>query len=194
LEAAVSESVLVVNTLVAPHLTPKSYDWLGQWRPRGTIGWEAGQSSDQFEALRSSVLVAGTCTHDLQLSLAAMMGLEGEGGRGRCAFEHLWVAETLAFVAIAGAFFADVPGVTMLRIDIGMRGLEGAVSYAASRGRAFHSGQTPISDGDYRGSTEAGALECATEPSTVARALLDRLLVSFLDPGEDPFESVARGL
>jgi hypothetical protein len=194
LEAAVAESLSIINNIVSPHLTPKAYDWLGQWRTRGTIGWEAGQSSDQFEALRTNVLVAGTCTHDLRLSFAATMGLEGEGGQGRCAFEHVWAAETLAFIAIAGAFLGEVPGVTMLRIDLGLRGLDGAVSFAASRGRAFHAGQTQITDGDCRERTEAGVRECATEPSAPARAVLDRLLVSFLDPDQHPFDAIARGL
>jgi hypothetical protein len=39
-------------------------------------------SSDQFEILRSAILVVGTCTHDLRLSFAATLGLEGEGGQG----------------------------------------------------------------------------------------------------------------
>jgi hypothetical protein len=194
LEAAVRESVSVVNKLVAPHLTPKAYDWLSEWQPRGTIGWEAGQSSDQFEVQRTNVLVAGTCTHDLHLSFAATMGLEGEGGPGKCAYEHLWVAETLAFLAIAGAFLIEVPGVTMLRIDLGLQGLDGAVSFASSRGRAFHAGQTQITDGAYRERIEAGVRECATTPATPAQAVLDRLLASFLDPGQDPFASIAHGL
>jgi len=194
LEAAVTGSLPVISTIVSPNLTPQAYDWLRRWCPRGTIGWEAGESSDQFEVLRNNVLVAGTCTHDLHLSFAATMGLEGEGGHGKCAFEHLWVAETLAFIAIAGAFLSEVPGVTMLRIDLDLRGLDGAVSFAASRGRAFHASQTQITDGDYRERTEAGVRECATEPVTPARDILDRLLASFLDPGQDPFNVIARGL
>jgi hypothetical protein len=194
LEAAVANSLPVVSVAVAPQLTPKSYDYLQQWEPLGTIGWQAGHSSDQFETLRSGVLVAATCTHDLRLSFAATMSLEGERGQGRCAFEHLWAAETLAFIAIAGAFLAGVPGVTMLRIDLGLRGLDGAVSFAASRGRAFHAGLTQITDGDYRERIETGVREAARDPVTPARQALDRLLVSFLDPGEDPFEAIGRGL
>ena len=49
-------------------------------------------------------------------------------------------------------------------------------------------------DTDYRERVEAGVRECATDPSTPARAALDRLLVSFLDQGQDPLESLARGL
>jgi hypothetical protein len=194
LEAAVNDSMPVVSGLVAPQLTPKAYDFLQRWEPRGTIGWQAGRSSDEFETLRSAVLVAGTCTHDLHLSFAVTLGLEGEAGNGRCAFEHLWAAEILAFIAIAGAFLKDVPGVTMLRIDLGLRGLDGAVSFAASRGRAFHAGQTPIADGDYRERIEAGARECAVDPLAPARHALDRLTVSFLGPGEDPFAALAHGL
>jgi hypothetical protein len=194
LEAAVAKSAVVINGIVVPHLLPKAYDFLSDWEPRGTIGWRAGRASDEFEMLRSAMLVAGTCTHDLRLSFAATLGLEGEGGQGRCAFEYLWVAETVAFIAIAGAFLADVPGVTMLRIEVGLQGLDGAVSAASSRGRAFHAGQTQITDSDYRERIEAGVRECATDPSTPAREALDRLLVSFLDPGQDPFESLARGL
>jgi len=68
LNAAVANSLAVVNGLIAPHLTPKAYDFLGDWEPRGTLGWQAGRSSDQFEMLRTTPLVAATCTHDLQFS------------------------------------------------------------------------------------------------------------------------------
>jgi len=53
---------------------------------------------------------------------------------------------------------------------------------------------TQITDGDYRERTEAGVRECAAEPATPARDILDRLLASFLDPGQDPFGVIARGL
>ncbi len=194
LETAVTESVSVINGIVAPQLLPKAYDWLTEWRPRGTVGWEAGQTSDQFEALRSVSFVSATCTHDLQFSFAATMGLESEQPGQRCAFEHLWIAETLAFLAIAGAFFLNVPGVTLLRVDVGLRGFGGTVSFASSRNRAFHQDQLRIADDDYRERAEAGVRECAADPSDPARTVLDRLLVSFLDSAQDRFLAIARGL
>jgi hypothetical protein len=194
LEEAVRDSLPAINGVIAQHLTPKAYDFLMSWSPRGTQGWQAGFSSSNYQEVERAVPVSATCSHDLRFSFAASIPLTGDDGSSRCAFEHIWVAEAMAFIAIAGVFFSQVPGVTLLRIEVGLQNFDGSVSWASSRGRAFHQDQLRISDGDYRECIEAGVRECAVDPRVLANRVLDRLLASFLEPSQDPFAALSRGL
>jgi hypothetical protein len=173
---------------LGPTQLPAAFDYLASdWRPRGSIGWEGGHTSDDFQTLRSSRTVTGTCTHDLTLSFLATLGLEGEDGEGFCAYEQIWAAEALAFISIAGHFFRGVPGGSILRADVSMRGLDGAVSWALSRGMAFHTEQLRAADTDYRERTQTNPSESVSQPIEVARRLLDRLLISFVPEETDVF-------
>lgn len=88
-------------------------------------------------------------------------------------------------------FLSEVPGVTMLRLDLGLQGLDGSVSSASGHGHAFSPSQAMVTDTDYRERIEAGTLECADDPRLPARDLLDRLFASLLSESQDPFTRVA---
>ncbi len=171
------------------HVQPTAaFDFLGKgWAPRGTIGWQAGRTASQFERLREIRTAAAVCTHDLTFSCFATVGLEGEDRQGLCAYEQIWSAEALAFLTVAGHFFREVPGASMLRADVSMQGLDGAVSWALSHAIAFNENQLRATDRDYRERTHTSPNEAASRPIGVARRLLDRLLVSFVPEETDVF-------
>jgi Putative DNA-binding domain len=163
-----------------------AFDLLRDWKPRGTVGWQAGQTFDTYERLRQGRTSAVVCTHDLVMSFYATIELSGEDGKGRCAYEHLWAAETIAFLSIAGHFFQQIPTTALLRAELGLQGLENAVSYAASEGLAFNPDQPRATDG-YRERTQTSSAELVNEPTTVASRLLDRFFVSFVPEHMDTF-------
>jgi hypothetical protein len=186
LAAAVKSAEECLAWLTHSHFA-NAFDFLKEWTPRGTIGWQAGQTSDNFETLRRARTVAAICKHDLSLSFFATLGLEGADGQGFCANEQIWTAESLAFLSIAGHFFREVPGAAILRAGLRLQGLDGAASNAISRGIAFHDNQPRAADSNYLEQTQTSAGEAAVEPVLVARRLLDRLLVSFVPEEADTF-------
>jgi hypothetical protein len=163
-----------------------AFDLLRDWTPRGTVGWQAGQTFDTYERLRSVRTSAAVCTHDLAMSFYATIELLGGDGQGRCAYEHLWAAETIAFLSIAGHFFQQVPTTALLRAELGLQGLENAVSYAASEGLAFNPDQSRATNG-YQERIQTSSAELASDSIVVARRLLDRFFVSFVPEHMDTF-------
>ena len=163
-----------------------AFDLIKDWTPRGAIGWQAGTTFDNFERLRNVRTAAAVCTHDLAMSFYATINLTGEDGVGRCAYEQLWAAATIALLSIAGHFFQQVPTTSILRAELGMQGFDNAVSYAASQGLAFQADQLRATDG-YNERTQTSPAEIANEPVTVAKRLLDRFFVSFVPESSDTF-------
>jgi hypothetical protein len=93
------------------------------WTPRGTVGW-------QLAALPAGVLpptATVTCAHDLSLSYFGSRLLDAGEGVAWSAHEELWTADTLAFLSFAGHFLSAIPGVSLLRIEIGLDGLHAAL-------------------------------------------------------------------
>jgi hypothetical protein len=115
------------------------------------------------------------------------IGLESADGAGLCAYEHLWAAEMLAFLTIAGNFFAEVPGAAMLRLDVGAQGLAGAMSWALCQGLTLDGVDLRASDSNYLERALATSHEILDDPVAVARRLLDRLLISFVPEESDVF-------
>lgn len=176
------------------HAPPSAFDFLSRgWTPRGTVGWQAGETSGDFETLRGTATAAAVCTHDLAFSFFSTLGLEGEDRAGFCAFEHLWAAQTLAFLSVAGHFFREVPGASILRVDLSLQGLDGAVSFAVSHGRVFNENQLHAVDRNYHERTQTNPREAADLPIEVARRLLDRLWVSFVPQEADVFVRLRSG-
>ena len=99
--------------------------------------------------------------------------------------------EVVRAITFAGRFLFKVPGVTMLHLDLGLQGLDGSVSSASCHGHAFSPSPTMVTDTDYREHIEAGTHECADDPRSPARDLLDRLSASFLSESQDPFTRIA---
>jgi len=164
-----------------------AFDLIKEWTPRGAVGWKAGTTFDTFERLRNVRTVAAVCTHDLAMSFYATVDLTGEDGVGRCAYEEQWAATTIALLSIAGHFFQQVPTTSILRAELGLLGLENAVSYGASQGLAFNENQSRVADTDYRERIQTSSGEAAHEPVEVARRLLDRFFVSFVPEESDTF-------
>ena len=164
-----------------------AFDLVDEWRPRGSIGWEAGRTFDTFERLQGGRTSAAVCTHNLSMSLYATMSLTTENG-GRCAFEERWAAELIAFLSIAAQFFRGITDTSLLRAEVGLQGLENAASYAVSHGRIFDDvGQIRATDNDYRERTQTSTAEITGDPVEVARRLLDRMFVSFVPEASDTF-------
>ncbi len=173
-------------------LTPKAFDWLDDWQPRGTHGWRAGQADDRFNPLKRAVLVAATYSYDDRFSFLVSIPLMDEDDTHRIAYEHLWVVETLAMLSLAGHFFTAA-GATLLDVEMSLQNLEGAVSWKASRGRAFTPEQPRVRDGYYIEQARFAARDRAAEPREATPRLFERLFASFLEPGDDIVADVARG-
>jgi hypothetical protein len=169
---------------------PKAFEWLREWSPRGTIGWKAGVASDELAEHHDQVLVAATYSYTGQLSARVSMGLEvgpaRHEGRAREAFEHIWAAETCGLLAITGHFYEGVPGVGLLRVELTLEGLDGAVASMP----AHDSSARAVTDGDYTESVIASPRELVADPVGVARRLLDRFFVSFIDHRIDVFSRI----
>lgn len=163
-----------------------AFDLIKEWTPRGAVGWKAGTTFDTYERLKDVRTVAAVCTHNLAMSFYATIDLTGEDGVGRCAYEEQWAATTIALLSIAGHFFLEVPTASVLRAELGLQGFEGAVSYAASQGLAFHPDQRRATEG-YTERIRTSSNEAAREPVEVARHLLDRFFVSFVPEEVDTF-------
>jgi hypothetical protein len=183
---AVSSAKESTGVLLPSH-DAVAFDWMEDWRPRGTIGWEAGGTYDDFERLNQGRTSAAACTHDISMSFYATMRLTGENDV-RCAFEQRWAAETVAFLSVAMHFFKQIQATSLLRVELSLQGLENAVSYAVSRGRINDLGQLRAADNNYRERTRTSTTEIADEPIKVARRLLDRLFVSFVPENMDTFD------
>ncbi len=185
LAAAVAAAREASLPLISPRYAV-AFDLINEWSPRGTIGWQVGETFDTFERLRDVRTSVGVCTQDLAMSFYATIDLSGEDGTGRCAYEHLWAAEAIAFLLIAGNFFQQVPTTAILRAELGLQGFESAVSYAASQGLAFNRDQPRASDG-YVERTQTSSAELVNDVVSVARRLLDRFFVSFVPEDSDTF-------
>lgn len=151
LTQAVVAARSVVEALLAE--TPKSFEWLTEWSPQSTIGWKAGHASDELADYGEQVFVAATYSYTGQLSLRVSMGLEvgppRHGGRLREAFEHIWAAETVALLAIAGHFYREIPGVGFVRAALFLDGLDGTVA-----SMPVHTGTAAtVSDGSFTASS-----------------------------------------
>jgi hypothetical protein len=72
-----------------------AFDLIKGWRPRRAIGWEAGQTFDNFSQLAARRTSAVVCDYALRMSFFATMSLNHGQDPRRYAFEHLWAAEVL---------------------------------------------------------------------------------------------------
>ena len=163
-----------------------AFDLLELWRPRGAIGWEAGQTFDEFPRLAEVRTSAVVCEYDLTISFLSTMSLATPDGAGRSAFEHLWAAEAVALLAIAGHVFAQVPSSSIVRAELGLEGFENAVSQAVIEGYGLDPEHRRAPNG-YTQRTQTTARELVSDPITVARRLLDRFFISFVPEPSDPF-------
>jgi hypothetical protein len=163
-----------------------AFDLIKAWKPRGTVGWEAGETFDDFERLKVSRTSAVVCEYDLTLSFFSTMSLATPGDTGRSAFEHLWAAEVLALLSIAGQVFAQVPSAAILRAELSLDGLDGAVSQALLDGYGM-TPDVPRAPNGYTQRTQTSTRELVGDPIVVARRLLDRFFISFVPEPSDPF-------
>jgi hypothetical protein len=187
LAAAVEAAEQSLGPLVRSQ-APAMLDSLSaRWTPRGSVGWQAGQPMSDFAILKETKTAAATCAHELAFSFFATISLVGANDAGFCAYEHLWAAETLVCLSVAGLLFRAVPEASLLRVDLSLQGLDGSVSWALSQGVAFGEEQLRALDSDYRARTRAVAAELADEPIAVARRLLDPFLISFVPEERDTF-------
>jgi hypothetical protein len=185
LEAAVAEASRSTAALRIPGGSV-AFDLMKAWRPRGAIGWEAGETFDEFPRLNQVRTSAGVCEYGLTLSLFATMSLVRDGNAGRSAFEHLWAAEVVALLLIAGHLFAQVPSSAIVRAELGLQGFDNAVANAVLDGYGVHSDHPRAPDG-YAERTRTSARELVGDPIAVARRLLDRFFIAFVPEPSDPF-------
>lgn len=185
LEGAVASASDRAAPLVPITLTV-AFDLMNAWTPRGAVGWQAGVTYDNFEQLRGVRTSAAVCTHELKMCFYATMELSAEGGAGKLAFEHLWAAETIALLSVAGSFLREVSAASILRVELGLDGLEGALASATNQGSVLDSPQLRATGG-YMERTRSSSIELVGDPETVARRLLDRFFVSFVPQNSDTF-------
>ena len=184
LRDAVREASQTLAAYVQPLLDSYLLDSLNRWEPYGALGFSAGQMNDDPRILQDSVAASAVYAHKrTSFSIMVRMWLEENGGR--CAFEHIWAVEAMAALAVAGSFYRAIPGVSFVRVNLELQGLQGSVSWR-SRGRRSDPGQRQVTDSVYSESSVLPVAEMANDPREPVRLLLDRLFASFLEPGYDP--------
>jgi len=191
LRRARQEALETLHPLVGPQFDSKTLEWLERWQPDGVSGWAAGAASDNKKELGDVTLAAASYAYGGGLSFLVTTTVMSNDRK--CAYEWFWTLETMACLAFAGSFYKSVPGVSFAYVDLLLQGLEGAVSFKASRGRAYHHDQRKIPTQKYEASDLFSVLELATDPREATRALLERLFASFLEEGDDPVEDVTHG-
>lgn len=194
LEEATSRARRTIDKQL-PRAHPALLDWLNQgFRPRGTSGWQAGESSDVFERLRGNRFGAANYAYtDGGLSFEVTLSLVAEDGGTRVANEHIWIAELASVLAVAGELFGELGAAgSMLRCDLTLEGVDDAFSFAYSRGRSFPPDQQRTPSGQYATGRASTSRELAAAPIDVARSLLSRWLAAFLEETTDPLAPFSR--
>jgi hypothetical protein len=184
LRAALLQAVTNASVSLQPLVIPdyvSALDLLRGWKPRGTVGWHAGLAPTTEASLRSnSKLIAGTYIYEQGFSFQGVMGLAVPEQDWLCAYEHLWAAQTMALLAIAGHFYATIPSASPLRCDLELVGLSGALSFYASQGRIKDLDAPTVEDSLYLTCGEITAREAGVDPRAATHMLLDRLLASII--------------
>lgn len=133
------------------------------------------------------VMAAATYSHHNH-GLSFYVTVDLTSGGTRRAFEHIFVLETIAALAVTGAFYSDFEGAPLLFVDVALNGLEGSASSKLGRVPS-----RTVTDSTYIESGTFSARELAASPGVDARKLLDRFLISFLEPGDDVFVDLPAG-
>lgn len=189
LQAATVRASETLDGLLKPHFSSRIIDHVhGEWKPRGTMGWAAGWASDSELELRTATSGAAVYAHDGTFSFESSVHLVPSAGE-RYAYEHVWTVEVIATLALAAEFLRSIPGVSFVHVDVSISNLDGATRQPIPE-RVIVRERRPIADGNYVESSTLPVGRVAEEPHQVAGELLDRLYVSFLNPGEDVIAEV----
>ena len=126
LKEATARATENMGKFVAPPLPVRALDYLVEWEPAGPYGWRAGRYIGDAQMLTAAGVAVGAMYGDLNgFSFSTTINLEptepaapGENSieltEMRCAYEHLWAAETLGLLRIAGQFFAPLPEASLM--------------------------------------------------------------------------------
>lgn len=186
------------QTLDAPlgRFTPKTWDFLERWGPAGSLGWQAGRFTASAEQIQGSGIVGAVYRYGHGFSfttqISLLSGMEPDAPAGATmAEEHHWAIEGMAQLALGAAFHREISEASLLRVDLELGGLLGAVSYQAARGLAFETGAPTVTENLYSVGDVFSTAELASDPREATRRLLDPLMVAILDEGLDIFEWIA---
>ena len=165
-------------------LRPQELERLGDWVPRGTVGWTTGASGGNGQLLLERTTTGAVLTYPSTLSFQGTWplpaGTEGRGSDYYFAAHEDTVALALAIdLAFAGAFLSQIDGVGPVLCALQLDGFEGAVSTRATRNRRIDVSHLPTGT-DASANTIASVSELR-EFTGVARRLIDPWLVSFYE-------------
>lgn len=188
LRSALQDAYQATVDAVIPRLNwdvrPEELQRLGEWVPRGTIGWTTGASGGSGELLLGRTTTGAVLTYPATLSFQGTWplpaGNEGGGGDYYFAAHEDTIALALAIdLAFAGAFLSQIDGVGPVLCGIQLDGFEGAVSTRATRNRRMDVSHLPTAT-DATSTTIASVTELQ-EFTEVARRLIDVWLVPFYE-------------
>lgn len=195
---------LVQATLDAPPIladflgrfTPRTFDFLGDWRPAGPYAWASGRFTATNHQIRGHGMVGAVYRYGHGFSfttqLSLLSGMEPDAPPGAAmAQEHHWAIELLAQFAIAGAFYRHLAEASLLRVDLELGGLLDSVSNQASGGLAFDSDAPRVTENLYSVGDLFPASEFWSDPRDPVRRLLDPFMVAILEEGIDLIDWIA---
>ena len=207
LKEATARATENMGKFVAPPLPVRALDYLVEWEPAGPYGWRAGRYIGDAQMLTAAgVAVGAMYGYRNGFSFSTTINLEptepaapGENSieltEMRCAYEHLWAAETLGLLRIAGQFFAPLPEASLMRVDLVLSGLLDATSFQATRGMAGLRGSAPVvTENQYPAGGNFPTRQLADDPRDAVRELLDPFMVAILQEGSDIVETLASRL
>lgn len=171
-----------------------AFNALSDWRATGSMGWEGGLREQQQPG-RSYVPdrdFGATLTYPAQLSFRARWGLNVTDNTGRVLYksarEPEVARELIAMLAIAGDYYSDTDGASILFAALRIYGFAGAKSaYATREDRRSTFQHLPGAPHGITTSTRVSALELRDMPERTARVLLERWLPSFYQDSPELF-------
>lgn len=184
LQDAYEATVGAIIPRLSWELRPQELERLGEWVPRGTIGWTTGASGGNGQLLLQRTTTGAVLSYPSTLSFQGTWplpaGTEGGGGDYYFAAHEDTVALALAIdLAFAGAFLSQIDGVGPVLCGVQLDGFEGAVSTRATRNRRMDVSHLPTAT-DATSTTIASVTELQ-EFTEVARRLIDLWLVPFYE-------------
>lgn len=163
---------------------PEELARLGQWEPFEALGWHAGASGGLQQTLTtrttSAMVVSWPALISAQATWPLMVPPEGGVAGFLCAHESTVALTTAIFACFAGHFLSQIDGAGPIACALELANFRGAVSFAATHGRAMVVNDLPTAV-DVTTSTTTSTRELAEAPEAVAQRLIDRWLVGFYE-------------
>jgi hypothetical protein len=188
LRERLGEAVTTANAAIVPGFisAPKSPGILDPegWRPLEARGWYRYADELPGGYLQRDPTYSTTYLYSSGFSYQITVPLDVNGKL--YIYEHLWASNLVGALAITAAFSAEDASAALLRVDVGLEGLDGGTP--GPNERRF--GGKPRRIVPYAERRIFSLVDVATDPVGAAESLLARFLASIDPSGSDVFRTL----